>query len=320
MIIYDRGIRVLDSSLWLDAHRRAEVGYISHAHADHIRRHDKVLGTPATIRFFEQRYKKRTETIVLPYNKPFELENIKIELFPSGHMLGASQIMVIKDDMRLVYTGDFNMYTSETAEKIEIREADILIMEATFGLPHFKFPPRWQVIKQLMDFIDDCFDHGLIPVIMAYALGKSQEVVKILGDRGYEISVYKTIADMTTIYKDLGVAMSNWQPFQGEDLHRRVMIVPPRLTKWIKGLYPGIVRTAMVTGWAIDKQMKYRFGADSVIAMSDHSDFDGLLKYVRKVSPQKIFVTHGYNEFVHALKQDGFNASPLVSEPQLSLF
>ena len=98
------------------------------------------------------------------------------------------------------------------------------------------------------------------------------------------------------------------------------MIVPPRQANWIRGLYPDIVRTAMVSGWAVDKKMKYRFGANTVIPMSDHADYEGLLKYVRKVAPQKILITHGFNEFVHALKNEGFNAAPLEPEAQMSLF
>ncbi len=321
MFTFDGGIRIEETDLWLDASHGVNLGYVSHAHADHMRRHKKVIATPITAQFYQQRIGANRSFIhTIPFHQPVEIDSVTVELFPSGHMLGASQILVVKDNVRLVYTGDFNMYPGETSEPIAIRSADILIMEATFGLPQYRFPPRWQIIGQLIDFVDRCFEQNLIPVILAYSVGKSQEVIKILGDRNYSLSVYKTTAQMTSIYKSCGVELRNWQPFSGENLNNRVVIIPPRLLNWIQGLYPGKVKSAMVTGWAVDRGAKYRYKVDEMIPLSDHADFIGLLTYVEKVDPAKIYVTHGFSEFVQVLKEKGYQAAPLKPEPQLSLF
>jgi len=263
--------------LWLDPKKRVSVGFISHAHADHIRKHNKIIATASTIKFYQQRCGLKSDLISLEFGVPVEFENLTIELFPSGHILGAAQILIIREGIRLVYTGDFNPRKSDTAENMEIRNADILITEATFGLPHYKFPPRWQVIKKLIEFIDDCFDKGIVPVIMSYTLGKSQEVIKILGDLNYQVSVYKSIYKMTKIYEECGIILKNWKQFEGEELKDRVMIIPPYMKNWIGGLYKGKIKTAIVTGWAMDKNCKYRYGADDAIPLSDHADFYELM-------------------------------------------
>ena len=44
-------------------------------------------------------------------------------------------------DETLLYTGDFKLRRSLSAEPCEPRRADILIMETTFGRPQYVFPP-----------------------------------------------------------------------------------------------------------------------------------------------------------------------------------
>lgn len=319
MFEVNSGIRILGTSLWLDAIHKVPLSFISHAHADHIRKHKKIIATPQTISFFQQRYGK-VETIPLEFGIPDQIEDITIELFPSGHILGAAQILIIKDGIRLVYTGDLNPRQSLTSEDIEIQETDILILESTFGSPEYRFPRRWQIIEKLVNFIDKCFSQGIVPVIMSYALGKSQEVIKVLGDLNYQLSVYKSIYSITKIYEKYGIIFKNWKLYEGEDLRNRVMIIPPHLKNWVESQYRGKIRKAIVTGWAIDPNAKYRYGADEAIPLSDHADFDDLINYVKQTSPQKVFIMHGFENFIYYLRKEGFDAYSLTSTSQISLF
>jgi len=317
--VNSKGIRISDTSLWLDATKKVDLSFISHAHADHIKKHNKIVATPATIDFYRQRCKE-VNHIALDYGVPYELENITIELFPSGHILGAAQILITKNGKRLVYTGDFNLQQSATAQPLEIRETDILIMECTFGLPEYVFPKRWEVIERLAKFVEKCFQNGLVPVVMSYSLGKSQEVIKILGDLDYPISVHSSIYQMTKIYEQHGIEFKNWQLYNGEDLRDRILIIPPYLKNWVVKHYQGAIRKIIVTGWAIDENVKFRYGADEAIPLSDHADFNDLINYVKQVSPQKVYITHGFDKFAYYLNRQGYDASPLRPTSQISLF
>jgi len=317
--VTNKGIRITNTSLWLDANRKVPFSFISHAHADHIKKHEKIIATPETISFYEHRCKK-VENIPLKYRTPYQLDGATIELFPSGHILGAAQILVIKDNMRLVYSGDINPGKSATAEPMEIREADILIMECTFGLPQYKFPQRWQAIKKLVIFVERCFKQGVVPVVLSYSLGKSQEVMKILGDLNFEMSVHSSIYDIARIYEKHGITFKNWKLYNGEDLRNRVMIMSPFLKDWLKKRYKGNIRKVVVTGWAVNSNAKYRYRADEAIPLSDHADFDGLINYVKKVSPKVVYITHGFNDFAVYLQKEGFETHPLKPVSQLSLF
>ena len=69
---YLQGIHLVDSILWLDALRRAELCFVSHAHLDPIDPHRKVLTTEATAQLIGRRLGD-TQMLVTPYRRPFSL-------------------------------------------------------------------------------------------------------------------------------------------------------------------------------------------------------------------------------------------------------
>src|SRR5512136_3137529 len=97
------------SSLFLDARRRRACAFVSHAHSDHLGRHDRTIATPATAALARHRLGERGRGEVLPaaYREPFGLGELTLELFPAGHVLGSAQIRVTRGDgPALGYTGD----------------------------------------------------------------------------------------------------------------------------------------------------------------------------------------------------------------------
>jgi putative mRNA 3-end processing factor len=207
-IEYSKGIHIKGLDLWLDAEGKVDFSFISHAHIDHVARHKKILATPQTAKLYESRLGK-TETKILLYHQPYRLKGAKIELFPSGHILGSAQILIKKGGVRLVYTGDFKLRPGWTTEKAEIKECDILIMESTFGLPHYVFPSRRETEKQIVDFVNDTLSQEKTPIIFAYTLGKAQEAMKFLGNRGFKLSVHGSICKLASVYEDFGVKFRN---------------------------------------------------------------------------------------------------------------
>ena len=92
----------------------------------------------------------------------------------------------------LLYTGDFKLDASATAEAAELPHADILVMESTFGRPRYRLPPREEVVARLLEIVLAALADGMTPVVHAYPLGKSQEVTKLLTSSG--VPVQRSIA------------------------------------------------------------------------------------------------------------------------------
>jgi len=349
MIEWQNGIHIKGTNFWLDARKKVDFSFISHAHIDHAVRHKEILATKETARLYEHRFGKAKFNI-LEYNepkrfdsayggthptygpkfvKPKSEEGIKVELFPSGHILGGAQILLEIGGVRIVYTGDFNLRKCLTAKKAEIKKCDILIMESTFGLPRYIFPDRKEIIDQITEFVDQALSFGQVPIFLAYSLGKAQEIMKILGNQGYKISVHKAIFKIAKIYEEFGVRFKNYEHYpaksgqttarlggsaygrQAEDLEGKVLVVPPYLrgSPMIEKIPKK--RIAILTGWAIDSGSKGWFNVDEAFPLSDHADFSELMEYAKLAEPQKVYTVHGFPEFPDFLRQEGFDAEQL---------
>src|SRR5581483_7090017 len=107
------GLHVTGTPLWLDARRKSELSFVSHAHTDHIARHERVIATAATLRIMEHRLGPLASKLPAPYHRPFKLGDLDVELLPAGHVLGSAQIRIRRPDgHRVVYTGDIGLEPS----------------------------------------------------------------------------------------------------------------------------------------------------------------------------------------------------------------
>lgn len=313
MFSFEKDICIDKISLWLDSRRKREFGFISHAHADHIARHNKILCTPATARFLKLRL-KNPSCMAHPYKEPLQLEDHTIELHPAGHILGSAQVKISNGKTSLLYTGDFRMGNSRTVEPFAYCKADIVIMETTFGLPQYKVPPRKEVEIQLVDTCRDLLQKNRVPVVFAYSLGKGQEALKILTDAGLRVAVDYNMLKYVSIYQEFGISFQTFEKFKRSAFRDRILLLPPsyRYHRYIKSL-PGVF-TIFLSGWGVAANAERRFGVDKVLPMSDHADYDQLLKFVAEVKPELVYCTHGMKSFVNTLIGEGFNAFELSSD------
>jgi len=273
MFFYDhKGIKLNSQEFWLDAHHKTPFSFVSHGHADHLKNHNKILATPSTVQFHAIRAKQK-EAIPLNFGEPFELDHARITLYPAGHVLGSAMALVETEHGSLLYTGDFKVKKSFTAEEIETPKADVLIMESTFGNPEYQLPTSEQMVQELTDFIDDCLQKNIAPIVMGYSLGKAQEAMKIIGDAGYDTRVHRSAWELAKVYRQFGVEFKNCSPWKDEYLPPgQVLIIPPHLFRFnkIKNL-PAKRRTVLLSGWN-NSEIGMRFRSDHYISMSDHAD------------------------------------------------
>ncbi len=79
-------------------------------------------------------------------------------------------------------------------------------------------------------------------------------------------------------------------------------------------------RVAMLSGWAVDPGAIYRYQVDAAFPLSDHADYDDLVRYVELVQPQRVLTLHGFAEqFAADLRRRGQEAWALTAANQLEL-
>jgi DNA ligase-1 len=319
-IRYERGVYLPSIDLWLDPWDEQSTAFVSHAHSDHIGNHREVILSTITARLMTARLPGNRLEHQLEFRVPFPFRNAQITLYPAGHIYGSAQAHVFCEGQSLLYTGDFKLRHGKSAEPIEWCKSDTLIMETTYGLPRYIFPPIDQVIAQLVKFCAETIEEDTTPILFGYSLGKAQEILAALFGSGLRILLHPTVFRMTKLYEGLHDRLPPYSLYRPQDLPGSVLICPPSAnrTRLVQSIKPR--RTAMLTGWALNPGASHRFQCDVAFPLSDHADYADLLKYVELVQPQRVFTVHGYaHEFAEDLRRRGVEAWALGEDNQLEL-
>lgn len=318
---YRDGVWLPQAGWWLDAHTGRERCFVSHAHSDHIARHRTVLCSPATARLMAERLSARREVITLPFGEKHRLEfDLEATLHPAGHILGSSQLLLESEHGRLLFTGDFKLKPGLSCEACATPQADVLVMETTFGLPRYSFPPASETHRRIADFCREAIAAREVPMLFAYSLGKTQEVLAGLRGSGLPVMLAPQSLRMTRICEELGASFPSFRPLDPHDAAGHVVIGPPPYgaSSWLDAIPRK--RTAVVTGWAADAGAEYRYRADAAFPLSDHADYADLLAFVEAVNPKCVYTMHGFAaEFASDLRAMGIEAWALGLPNQLDL-
>ena len=324
-IVYDKGVYLPEIKLWLDPHgaKKDEAGFVSHAHGDHAGWHRTTFCSPPTARFMRLRQTPPTdiELKTPAFLKPFKFNGAQLTLLPAGHIAGSAQLLVEHKDERLIYSGDFKLRPDPACEAIVIEEAQQLVMETTFGRPEYLFPPASKTIERIYGFCEKTWKERRHPVLLAYSLGKAQELMMSLKPWGVEFVLPPSIAQMADAYKALGYALPPYHTPGNTALEGKILLWPPqgRSQPWYQGVADRC-RTAYLSGWAMDPGAKFRLKADECFPLSDHADFSELLAYVWQVHPKQICTHHGFAaDFASHLRLTGHDARALGEVEQLEL-
>jgi DNA ligase 1 len=346
--LHQGGVLLPELGLWLDSHwprTGPERVFVSHAHSDHVAEHREVILSAPTARLMQARVPGKRLEHVLGFGEarafnggtvPYELRMV-----PAGHIFGSSMARIEAGATSALYTGDFKLRRGLSAEACAPCAADVLIMETTYGLPHYCFPPTEDVLRSVIRFCREALDNDEIPVLLGYSLGKSQEILCGLAEAGLALALHGTAFKLTEVYRELGRRLPSYEAFdprsarvkegkasnaQGVSLlttgatHGKVLICPPSVVGSPMLRELGRVRTAVLTGWAVDPNCRYRYRVDAAFPLSDHADFPQLIELVRRVNPKVVYTLHGYAaEFAQTLREMGVEAWALGETEQMGL-
>jgi putative mRNA 3-end processing factor len=293
---------------FIDPTRPVDRAVISHAHADHARPgHADVLATTGTLAVMRTRMgteRAGGQQQELPYGERLTVNGVAVTLVPAGHVLGSAQIVLEYEGSRAVISGDYKRQPDPTCAAFQPVPCDVFVTEATFGLPVFRHPPAADEIDRLLASVD------LFParthVVGCYALGKCQRVIAVLRQCGYDKPIYLHGAHVAVCntYRALGVELGELRPATvaaKADLQGAIVLAPPSAIadRWARRLEDPVV--CMASGWMRIRQRAKAGGVELPLIISDHADWDDLLRTIREVGAPEIWVTHGAEEaLIHA--------------------
>lgn len=292
---------------------------VTHGHSDHARPgHTAVLATAETAAIMRVRlgdsFAGTVET--LPLGDTLTIGDTRVSLHPAGHILGSAQVLIEHQGRRVVVTGDYKRRPDPTCAPFELVRCDLLVTEATFGLPVFRHEPDAREIARLLDCRAQNPDRTVL--IGVYGLGKCQRLIALLRRAGYDRPLYLhgALTALCDLYVSLGHDLGDLRPVAGTDraaMAGEIAMCPPSALadRWSRRLAEPV--TAFASGWMRVRGRARQRGVELPLIISDHADWPELLATIRDTGAEEIWVTHGREEaLVHQIGRMGLRGRALA--------
>jgi putative mRNA 3-end processing factor len=257
------------------------------------------------------------------YGEAFDLGGVRVSLHPAGHILGSAQVRVEGDGQVWVVTGDYKRQADPTCAGFEAVPCDVLVTEATFALPIYRWGPAEEAVREIWEWWMENAAEGQASVLFCYALGKAQRVLAELARFTDRLAyTHGAVEPLVADYRAAGVAMLPTRLVRDEERRKGewagdLILAPPSAagTPWMRRFGTGPqFDTGFASGWMRVRGIRRRQGYDRGFVVSDHADWPGLLETIRESGAPRVLTTHGYSEaLARHLREQGLEADVLLT-------
>lgn len=316
----DQGLFCPAGGFWIDPWRPVARAVITHAHADHLRPGcaSYLVARPG-LALARARLPADAHIEAIDYGHPITINGVRLSLHPAGHVLGSSQVRLEHDGEVWVVSGDYKVDPDPTCEPFEPVRCHTFISECTFGLPIYRWPTQQATAERIADLWQEAACKRTALLVGAYALGKAQRLLAMLGSDPGEILLHGAVDRLTAVYRDCGVRLPATHPVagaaRGRDWAGALVIAPPSAlnSSWARRF--GAAPRVLASGWMTVRGARRRRGVDAGLVLSDHADWPGLLRAIEATGAGRVLLTHGHTApLVRTLQQAGVDAATLRTE------
>ncbi|MGC8699538.1 MAG: MBL fold metallo-hydrolase [Candidatus Micrarchaeia archaeon] len=379
-ILLDYGIKINEKTEFPMQAAGVDIAVLSHAHLDHsgfipslfFANYPVTITTEPTAQLSEllikdsmkinrkqhmkqSYFNKQLEIFMNRYLKyeygvPIENNGYYISLYDAGHITGSAVTLIekIKNDKRIVYTGDFKIDPQILQGSADIVESNVLIIESTYA--NREHPNRSELIKKFVEGIKEVLDNNGTALVPSFAVGRAQEILAILYmnkliDYTYIDGMAKAASEIVINYpeftrnKDILMGALKNVNWIGMHADRSEPLRKPSIIVTTAGMLNGgpalnyITRLnenskIFLTGYQVEGTNGRRMMEGKPIKInarkfkvntpweffdfSAHAGKSDLFEYVRRSNPEKVICVHGDAEntklFADTLKMEGFEA------------
>ena len=306
---------------YIDPWKPVPRAVITHAHGDHARSgSQEYWGAAPGFGLLRERLGKSAAITPVPYGERFRLGAAEVSFHSAGHVLGSAQVRIEAGGEVWVVSGDYKRDADPSCAPFEPVRCDTFITEATFALPVYRWTDAHLVAGEIFDWWQAAKHDGQAAVLFCYSLGKAQRVLAELTRYTDEkIFVHGAMPALIKVYRAAGIAMLPTEAVgnlpKGTNFAGRLVLAPPGAggTPWMKRFHP--CTTGFASGWMRVRGGKRRLAYDRGFVLSDHADWDSLLKTIAETGARRVLVTHGHGDALIAhLRGLGIDASMLATK------
>lgn len=316
LVMTSQGLYCPAGNFHIDPKRAVENAVITHAHSDHARRGArKYFCATSGVELLRARLGKKIDVETMNFGEKKYFGDVAVSLHPAGHILGSSQVRMEFAGEVWVASGDYKREFDPTCEPFENVECDVFVTEATFGTPGYTWPKHGDRGREIWEWWQENAGEGLNSVLFAYSLGKAQRVLGELEPfTEEEIICHPATFELTECYRAGGIKLAPTKCLSTVENHERptgkLFLIPQSTFKTEQAKILGNYKTAFASGW-MAKNTRWHSGYDKGFVMSDHADWDDLVRTIFETRAKRIYVQHrGTGALVKYLRQQGLSAFP----------
>lgn len=309
----DRGIYCSKGNFYIDPWKPVDDAVITHAHTDHAYwGHKHYLAHHLSKQVLLYRLGDiNLETV--EYGQKVMKNGVEISLFPAGHVIGSAQIRVEYKGEVWVVSGDYKVENDGISTPFEPVRCHHFISECTFGMPVYQWKPQVQTFDEINNWWRNNLHEGKATVLVGYSLGKAQRILQNLDLSNGKVYTHGTIENTNQALRNNGVHLNPTIRITPEtprdEIRKGIVLAPPSSvgTPWMRKFGP--YDFGYCSGWMAIRGAKRRRAADRGFILSDHADWDGLIRAIDATGCECVYLTHGYTStFTRYLNEIGFNA------------
>jgi putative mRNA 3-end processing factor len=310
----DKGLYCEPGDFYIDPWQPVHKAVITHAHSDHARPgSNSYLCHHASKPILQLRLGIENNIQSVGWNEEVLINGIKISLHPAGHIIGSSQIRVEHKGEVWVVSGDYKLEDDGLSGAFEPVPCHVFITESTFGLPIYQWKPQAEIYNNIRNWIAGNQLKGKTSVLIAYSLGKAQKILQPIAQATDKIFAHGAVYNVHQVLLNNGWRLPSIErvlPEQTKETFKNVVVIAPPSadgTPWMKKF--GSYAVGVCSGWMQVRGNYRRRNADAGFALSDHADWNGLLKAVKATGAEMVYVTHGFQSvFSRYLNEQGIQS------------
>ncbi|HEY8937586.1 MAG TPA: ligase-associated DNA damage response exonuclease [Cyclobacteriaceae bacterium] len=302
------------ANVHIDPWTEVDYAIITHAHSDHATRGCKhYLAHKDSAAILRLRLGEDISLQLVDYGEKIFINGVEMSLHSAGHVIGSAQIRVEQKGDVWVASGDYKIEDDHFSKPFEVVKCNSFITESTFGLPVFKWRSQSEVINEINEWWIQNKIQGKTSVLMGYALGKMQRLIKNLQPFSDPVFAHGAVFNVNERLRSAGFSLP-YIPVVGDDIPRKMyqgalILAPPSSlnSSWLKRF--DWYSIGYCSGWMAIRAAKNSRAIDRGFVLSDHADWNALNTVVNQTGAEKVYVTHGYSDvYARWLNEQGIYA------------
>ncbi len=316
----ERGLFCEAGNFYVDPWRPVNFAVITHAHSDHARGGSQNYLTAETGgNVLQARLGPQAKIETIPYGKTLFRNGVAVSLYPAGHILGSAQIRIEHRGEVWVVSGDYKTEHDGICRAFEPVRCHTFVTESTFALPIYYWRPQSEIFSEINDWWRENQSRERTSVLFSYALGKAQRLLTGVDASLGPIFAHGAVSKFISAYEKEGVRFPAIESAESEKIKTargQALVIAPASADnslWLRKF--GDISTAFASGWMQIRGTRRRRSLDRGFVLSDHADWNGLLKSIVATGAEKIWATHGYTgPLVRWLRENGKAAEAIKTE------